>query len=111
MRQIYGVDLAKEKFDVNFLNSNNVSKSIIVKNDLNGIVAFLNKLPNDCIICAEHTGVYSDLLLYLSGCMNIQVALVSGYEIKHSLGLLKGKSDKIDAKRIREYGERFYDRA
>ncbi|MDP4210650.1 MAG: IS110 family transposase [Bacteroidota bacterium] len=110
MKQIYGIDLSKEKFDVNFLSSNNKAKSIIVKNNLNGIVTFLEKLSKDDMLCVEHTGVYGDLLLFLSNCLNIPISISSGYEIKHSLGLLKGKSDKIDAQRIREYGERFYDK-
>jgi hypothetical protein len=42
--------------------------------------------------------------------VNIPIALVPGYTIKHSLGLLKGKSDPLDARRIREYGERFTDK-
>jgi transposase len=110
MKQIYGIDLSKEKFDVNFLNSNNIAKSIIVKNNLKGIVNFLESVPKDSILCAEHTGVYGEMLLFIANSLNIKVALATGYEIKHSLGLLKGKTDKIDAQRIREFGERFFDK-
>ncbi len=110
MKQIYGIDLSQEKFDVNFLSANNKAKSMVVKNNLNGIVEFLEKLPKEAVLCAEHTGVYGDLLFFLSSCMNIPIALSSGYQIRHSLGLAKGKTDKIDALRIREYGERFYDK-
>jgi transposase len=38
------------------------------------------------------------------------VALVTGYNIKHSLGNLKGKNDLLDAQRIREYALRFKDK-
>jgi transposase len=62
------------------------------------------------LLCAEYTGVYGELLIFLANMMHIRICLKSGYEIKHSLGLLKGKSDKLDAARIREYGERFTDR-
>lgn len=110
MRQIYGIDLSQEKFDVNFLSANNKAKSFIVKNNLNGIIGFLEKLPENALLCAEHTGVYGELLVFVCSCMNIPICLSTGYEIKHSLGLLKGKSDKIDASRIREYAERFYDK-
>src|SRR5690606_11222214 len=34
----------------------------------------------------------------------------SCYTVKHSLGLIKGKTDPIDAARLREYGERFFDK-
>jgi transposase len=110
MKQIYGIDLAQEKFDVNFLTSDNKPKGIVVKNNLSGIVDFLESLPTDAVLCAEHTGVYSELLLFISCCMHVPISLSTGYEIKHSLGLRKGKSDGVDAKRIREYGERFYDK-
>jgi len=109
MRQIYGIDLSKEKFDVNFIDQTNQEQHCVVKNDLKNISRFIESLPTDSHLVAEHTGVYGDLLLFLSNQMSISISLCSGYSIKHSLGLRKGKTDKIDAARIREYGERFYD--
>jgi transposase len=109
MRQIYGIDLSKEKFDVNFIDQTGQKQHSVVKNDLKNISKFLVSIPIDSHLVAEHTGVYGDLLLFLSNQMNISISLCSGYSIKHSLGLHKGKTDKIDARRIREYGERFYD--
>jgi len=109
MRQIYGIDLSKEKFDVNFIDQTSQEQHSVVKNDLKNISRFLDSIPMDSHLVAEHTGVYGDLLLFLSNQMNIRISLCSGYSIKHSLGLRKGKTDKIDAARIREYGERFYD--
>lgn len=110
MRQIYGIDLSQEKFDVNFLKPTGKEQHLVVKNNLKGITSFLEDLPQGVVLCAEHTGVYGQLLLFIASCMNISISLASGYEIRHSLGLQKGKSDKIDARRIREYGERFFDR-
>lgn len=109
MRQIYGIDLSKEKFDVNFIDQANQEQHCVIKNDLQDISSFLGGLSPDSHLVAEHTGVYGDLLLFLSNQMNIKISLCSGYSIKHSLGLRRGKTDKIDAARIREYGERFYD--
>jgi transposase len=109
MRQIYGIDLSKEKFDVNFIDQKGQKQHSVIKNDLKNISKFLESIPIDSLLVAEHTGVYGDLLLFLSNQMNISISLCSGYSIKHSLGLRKGKTDKIDAARIREYGERFYD--
>ena len=108
--QIYGIDLAMEKFDVNFLDRNGNEKHLIVTNKLAAIARFLKQIPTDSLLCAEHTGVYGNLLVYLCNQLKIPISLTSGYSIKHSLGLLKGKSDKLDAKRIREYGERFSDK-
>ena len=110
MLRIYGIDLSQKKFDVSFLNENGENVHKVIKNNLNGILKFLDNLPDDALLCAEHTGVYGELLVFLSGCMKVQIALSTGYQIRHSLGLQKGKSDKIDSARIREYGERFEDK-
>ncbi|MBK3520046.1 transposase [Carboxylicivirga marina] len=108
--QVYGIDLSKEKFDVNFKDLDGKEKRQQVKNKVVSISKFLHTLPCEAVLVAEHTGAYGDLLVYLSNQLNINIALVSGYTIKHSLGLVKGKSDPIDARRIREYGERFFDK-
>lgn len=110
MKQIYGIDLSKEKFDVSFIDSQGTEQWKVIKNTYNGICKFLSCIPKDAIIVAEHTGVYGDLLVYLANHSNIFISLATGYNIKHSLGLQKGKNDKIDALRIREYGKRFIDK-
>lgn len=108
--QVYGIDLSMEKFDVNFMNDRGKEIDKIVKNNLASISKFLKDLPSDSILCAEYTGVYGDLLLYLCTQTGITICLVPGYTVKHSLGLAKGKSDKVDARRLREYAERFTDK-
>lgn len=108
--QIYGIDLAMEKFDVNFIDKKGNEKSLIVNNKLGAIARFLKQVPAGSLLCAEYTGVYGNLLVFLCNQLEIPISLISGYNIKHSLGLQKGKSDKLDAKRIREYGERFSDK-
>lgn len=108
--QVYGIDLSMEKFDVSFMNESRKEMNRVVKNTLSGISRFLEAIPSDSILCAEHTGVYGDLLLYLCNQAGITICLVPGYAVKHSLGLAKGKTDKVDARRLREYGERFNDK-
>ena len=108
--QVYGIDLSKEKFDVNFLDSEGKSKNKTVKNGLMSISKFLSGIPEGSILCAENTGTYGDLLVFLCNQLSVAIALVPGYTVKHSLGILKGKSDPIDASRLREYGERFFDK-
>ena len=102
--------MASEKFDVSFVDLEGKTKHIVVKNRKPQIEKFLDKLPDNCHIVAENTGVYGDLLLMLADIRNIPVSYVSGYEIKHSMGLVRGKSDPVDAARIREYGERHADK-
>lgn len=106
----YGIDLAKEKFDVSFINEIGSEQVKVVKNNLTSISSFLKNLPNDAVLCAEHTGSYGDLLVFLSNQNHVPISLVPGYTIKHSFGLVKGKNDPLDARRIREYAERFSDK-
>ncbi|WP_169719500.1 IS110 family transposase [Olivibacter sitiensis] len=108
--QVYGIDLSKEKFDVNFFDTDGKEKSRMVKNGLDSISKFLSKVPGGSVLCAENTGSYGDLLVFLCNQCGVSIALVPGYTVKHSLGILKGKSDPIDAARLREYGERFFDK-
>lgn len=108
--QIYGIDLASQKFDVSFVDAAGKTRHTVVKNSESQIERFLDKLPPESRLVAEHTGAYGDLLLMLADRRGIPVSYVSGYEIKHSMGLVRGKSDPVDASRIREYGERHADR-
>ncbi len=110
MALIYGIDLSQKKFDVSFRTEGGKMAHLVVKNNLNGIESFLTSLPKTALLCAEYTGVYGELLVFLCNQFNVPIALATGYEIRHSLGLRKGKIDKVDASRIREYGERFGDR-
>lgn len=109
MKRIYGIDLSKEKFDVSFINTENKEEHLIIKNTFKGVCKFLENIHSESILVAEHTGVYGELLVFLANALEVKISLHSGFRIKHSLGLLKGKSDKLDAKRIREFGERFTD--
>ena len=66
MVQIYGIDLGMSSFDVSFLSeSGSVRHLSGVKNTVHGISKFLLSLPSSAVLCAEHTGVYGDLLLRL----------------------------------------------
>ena len=108
--RIYGIDLSKEKFDVAYLNTSGEEKLKVVDNKLNSISKFISTLPKDCWLCAEHTGCYSDLLVFMCNQEDIPISLMPGYTVKHSLGIIKGKSDPIDAKKLREFGTRFSDK-
>lgn len=110
MAQIYGIDLSMEKFDVSFIDSESKLNHMVVKNDVRSISKFLHQLPQNALLCAEYTGVYGDLLLFMADASDTSISYVPGYTIKHSLGIQRGKSDPIDANRIREYGERFKDK-
>jgi|GraSoiStandDraft_8_1057269.scaffolds.fasta_scaffold45175_2 transposase len=55
------------------------------------------------LVCFEHTGMYSlPLAVYLTE-QKWAFAMLPGLEIKRSLGIQRGKSDKADAKAIAKY--------
>lgn len=108
--QIYGIDVSSGHLDI---YSQNEQEKLFVKriaNKLKPIIKFMDSIPNGSVICAEHTGVYASLLVGLANSSNIPIALIEGYVIHKSFAIEKGKSDQIDAKRIWEYGTRFYDK-
>lgn len=110
MDKYYGIDLSKDKFDVNYLDDRMQEQEKEFGNSLNNITTFLQTLPMNAVLCAEYTGSYGNLLHFLACQSGIRIAFVAGYVMKHSFGLAKGKSDPIDARRIREYAERFSDK-
>jgi len=58
---------------------------------------------SDLLICFEHTGKYSLALATYLTQQSIDFSMVSGLEVKKSLGIQRGKNDKVDAQRIAEY--------
>lgn len=59
----------------------------------------------------EHTGLYTRQLQDHLLVMGANVWLESSLQIKRSLGLNRGKNDRIDSMRIAEYACRYSDKA
>jgi len=108
--QIYAMDVLKEYLDVFSVDENQKSFSKKIKNSFSSICKFLSSVDSEDVLCAEYTGVYTSLLAHLTAGFEIKFALASGFDIKHSLGNRKGKSDTLDAQRIWEYANRFHDK-
>lgn len=58
---------------------------------------------DDCAFCMEHTGTYGLLFCAWLAQQGIFFCVESGLHIKRSLGMTRGKNDKVDAKRIADY--------
>ncbi len=56
-----------------------------------------------CVFCMEHTGVYTLRLCKFLQNKKVPYVLVSPYHLKRSLGLLRSKSDQLDAAYIARY--------
>ena len=106
-----GIDISKLTLDITLYNEAGVKKSMHIKisNDAKGfkeLLKWLNKQKVDVkqsVFCMEHTGTYGlDLQVFFEE-KDISYSAVSPYEIKHSLGITRGKNDKIDSFKISYY--------
>lgn len=111
---VIGFDMSKE-----FFNSavHNQLFDFQFDNDSKGISFMLKSLKKmlgtglqDCLFCFEHTGLYSLEMTHQLAKRGLKFALIPGLEIRQSLGVQRGKTDPIDARRIAEYGFRFMDK-
>ena len=110
-KHFIGVDISKDHLDLALVNENDygVFKDIKVENSMkgfSGIKSWLTKEKvklSDCLFCMEHTGTYGLLLFAWLGNMDIDYCVEPAMQIKRSLGLTRGKNDRVDASRIASY--------
>lgn len=113
IQETIGIDISKLTFDVR-IHSTQMFK--VYDNTVQGfkqMIKWVNKNSlfsrDERFFIFEHTGLYSyNLSVFLTE-QNIPFALVPGMEIRRSLGIVRGKNDKIDATKIALYGYRLRD--
>jgi len=112
-----GIDISKITFDyaiykeATILHSGQVSNT---KQGLNKLRKQLQKMNiglEKVLFCCENTGVYTCPLLHFSADQKINLWIANAPAIKRSLGLVRGKSDAVDAQRIGLYAYRFVEEA
>ena len=57
----------------------------------------------NCVVVMEYTGGYEYKLIQLCENKKIPFIRIPGLAIKRSLGIIRGKNDKVDSKRIAQY--------
>ncbi|MBP0904033.1 IS110 family transposase [Mariniflexile gromovii] len=103
-----GIDVSKHTFDVAIINGETI-KSFLFDNSIKGVKAFLKLLKNqrmplnETLICMEHTGIYGNLLITKLLETEAVFCVEMSLRITRSLGIQRGKNDKIDAIRIAQY--------
>ena len=109
-----GIDVSKLSIDV-FIREARVHRQF--KNDASGFKQLqrwleerLGETLGSLLVCFEHTGIYSLSLAMFLEQEHIAYAMIPALEIKRSLGIVRGKNDRVDAKRIAEFAYRFNDR-
>lgn len=111
-KEFIGIDVSKEKLDV-LVRSNHVH--LVVCNTEVGMAKMLKRLESlkvpwqQSLFCFEHTGIYSlPLRLFLADKKAPHVQ-VSGLAVKRSMGIRRGKNDKVDAAMLSIYAHRLRD--
>lgn len=114
-----GIDISKRTFDLALIKGNSTEKIDTAKfpNNYKGIVAleqFIRKQElekQETLFCIEHTGLYCRVLSSYLVENQYAVWLEMPVQILRSLGLQRGKSDQLDARRIATYAFTFKDKA
>ena len=115
-RTYIGIDVAKLTLDFCLLTEDQQPEQDQILNTQKSIDNFLKKLNksgcqmDNTLFVFENTGIYSSLLALVLSENNLDYAQVPALEIKRSLGITRGKSDKVDAKEIAHYAKRNADK-
>ncbi|MGO1584697.1 IS110 family transposase [Mesonia sp.] len=109
MKRIYvGVDISKATLDFCVMEAEQVTHHHI-KNKVTAIRKLLKtiaKLAPEAFICMENTGYYNFKLYEVLEKFDFKTYVIDPKHIKRSIGLVRGKNDKVDAKRIAVFIER-----
>lgn len=107
VQHIIGADLSKRSID---LVCHLLKSYIKIENTVTGFKALMQWLrqqkinPSEIMIVMEHTGLYSYCFERFLHKQHVAFCKVNALEIKRSTGIVRGKTDKLDATRIACYG-------
>ncbi len=106
-----GIDVSKNTLDI---SCSELNEHIQIRNGTEGFMQFLKwcrRLHIDLkesFLVLEYTGGYEYKLLQFCEAHAIVYARIPGLAIKNSMGITRGKNDKVDSFRIAQYGEEKY---
>lgn len=104
---IIGVDVSKNTLDLFF---GQTQKHLKISNDVAGFKVFSKFCKEhkiqlaETLIVLEFTGGYEFRFLQFLESKDLKYLRLPGLQIKKSMGIVRGKNDKVDAYRIAEYG-------
>jgi transposase len=102
-----GIDVSKEWLDVAIYSKKEHTRILNSSQGFKQLQSWLKAASidlTDCWIVFEYTGGYEYKLVQFCLSKHLTFTRVPGLEIKKSLGMQRGKNDKIDAYRISNYG-------
>ena len=110
IKHFVGIDISKSTLDASMVVDGQVVFYRKIPNTAKAIKSLIKDLKHshnisfqDTVFCAEHTGIYGNILVnYLVKAQAI-IWFESGAHIKKTSGLTRGKSDQLDSKKIAEF--------
>lgn len=106
-KDVIGIDVSKLTIDA-YLKL--AQAHAVFSNDTKGfrqlvkwIMKHIDCKTEELLICFETTGLYSLQLASFLSQSNIDFVMENPIQIKRSMGLVRGKDDHVDSKRIAEY--------
>ena len=112
-----GIDVSKNTLDITVLKNNDFVLFKQIENGQKQVRLFLKELKSvgicihESLFCMEHTGIYCTPVVETAEKLSLNVWLENATQIKLSIGLQRGKNDRIDSARIAEYAYRNQDKA
>lgn len=103
-----GTDVSKNTLDIHCME---VNKHLKIANESTGFKVFLKFCKDqkidltNALVVLEYTGGYEYKWIQFCASKNIPYVRIPGLAIKRSLGITRGKNDRIDAARIANYGD------
>lgn len=106
-KQIYiGIDVSSATLDI-CVRQEHTQQSLVINNDPKDIRSFLRRYTKqELVIGMENTGRYNWTLYEVLAGTKHRVYVISPLHLKKSLGLARGKNDKVDAIRIASFIEK-----
>lgn len=111
-----GIDVSKDTLDFCVRNQSGILLSNVCTNNKKGVNSMIRKIRSikdfkteHALFCMEHTGIYNNCLIDFLSRLNAKIWLESALRIKQSQGMLRGKSDRVDAERIALYAYTYRD--
>jgi len=102
-----GIDLSKATLDAYLHLSKKHEQFENNKKGFQAMLTWARKTgkvkTTELLVCFEHTGIYGMELAAFLEKKNVFYCMVPALEIKRSLGMVRGKNDRVDATRIAEY--------
>ena len=104
---IVGIDVSSATLDI-YVNGKE-QKSVVIKNNPAAILKFFNSYQEESLLIGmENTGRYNWALYEVLKDLQHQVYVISPLHLKKSMGLVRGKTDKVDAIRIAAFISKNY---